>query len=92
MDLKITHYNFIFKIKGQLDKNNVHLFYNEFQNIFEKTNSIIINIEELRSIDRIGVNAIAKLHNEAISKHKQLSIIGLGCDDLMEHFRTAGAA
>jgi hypothetical protein len=36
----------------------------------------------LERIDSFGVNAIAKLNNEAISYHKSLSIIGMGNEEL----------
>ncbi len=88
MNLEITSYNNQFKIKGVLNRQNVHLFAYEFKNIFEKVNSVTLNIEEITSIDRYGVNALAQLNNESITKHKNLSIIGMGCDDLYEHFKS----
>ena len=88
MDLEITNSNNFFKVKGSLDRKNIHLFKSKFRNIFEKTNAITISIEDLKSIDRYGVTAIAQLHNESILKQKRLSIIGLGCQDLYNHFKT----
>jgi|GEM_PF-2574802 len=71
-----------YKLKGILVKLNVYLFNEEFENIFDNNNNITINITELDKIDSYGVNAIAKLHNKAISRNKKLSIIGLGNQDL----------
>ncbi|WP_323787072.1 STAS domain-containing protein [Psychroserpens sp.] len=88
MDLEITHSNNFFKVKGSLDRHNIHVFKSKFRNIFEKANAITISIEDLKSIDRHGVTAIAQLHNESIIKHKRLSIIGLGCKDLYDHFKS----
>ncbi len=87
MDLEITHSNNFFKVKGALNRHNIHLFKSKFRNIFEKANAITISIEDLKSIDRYGVNAIAQLHNESILKHRRLSIIGLGCQELYNHFK-----
>ncbi len=92
MELKITNCNNFFKIKGTLDKNNLGVFQSEFKNIFEKLNSVTISIEDIESMDRHGVNAFAELHKEAIAKHKSLSIIGLGCKDLYNHFKSEVAA
>lgn len=92
MNLEITSHNNKFKIKGVLNRQNVNLFSTEFRNIFEKFNSLTINIEGLTSIDRYGVNALAQLHNESITKQKNLWIIGLGCDDLYEHFKAEETA
>ncbi|TDU43090.1 STAS domain-containing protein [Gelidibacter sediminis] len=88
MDLKITHHNNLFKVQGILHKGNVHVFKTEFSNVFENLNSVILNIESLTSIDRYGVNALAQLHNESLKRKKDLSIIGMGCDDLYEHFKS----
>lgn len=88
MDLHITRSNNFFKIKGALHRRNIHVFNSEFRNIFEKANAITISIEDLKSIDRYGVTAIAQLHNESILKQKQLSIIGLGCQEVFNHFKT----
>lgn len=88
MDLEITNSNNFFKVKGSLDRHNIHLFKSTFRNIFEKANTITISIEDLKSIDRYGVTAIAQLHNESIVKQKRLSIIGLGCQEVFNHFKT----
>ena len=92
MNIEITSYNNQFKIKGVLNRQNVNLFNSEFKNIFDKFNSLTLSIEGLTSIDRYGVNALAQLHNESISRRKSLSIVGMGCDDLYEHFKSEETA
>ena len=92
MNLEITNYNNQFKIKGVLNRQNVNEFTNVFKDIFETFNSLTLSIEGLTSIDRYGVTALAQLHNESISRNKSLSIIGMGCDDLYEHFKSEEAA
>ena len=49
---------------------------------------ILLDIEQVSSIDRAGVMALAKLHNESITKSKRLSIIGFGCKELYQHFKS----
>ncbi|REG89768.1 STAS domain-containing protein [Winogradskyella sediminis] len=88
MDLQITNYNNRFQIKGALNKLNLKTFDAHFSNVFDKLDSILLDIEQVHSIDRAGVMALAKLHNESISKSKQLSIIGIGCKELYQHFKT----
>nr|WP_321244884.1 hypothetical protein [uncultured Psychroserpens sp.] len=92
MNLEITFANNFFNVKGVLDRNNIHVFKKHFKNVFNNTNGITISIENLSSIDRYGVSAIAQLHNEAIVKSKRLSIIGLGQNSLYNHFKTEEAA
>ena len=92
MNLKITNYNNFFQLKGILDRNNVYMFQQEFKHIFEKLSSITISIEGIERMDKYGVNAIAELHNQAIIKNKKFAIIGNGCEDLYDHFKSDKAA
>ncbi|WP_299556828.1 STAS domain-containing protein [Seonamhaeicola sp.] len=92
MDLKITNCNNFFKIKGTLNQDNLELFQSEFNEIFDKVDNLTISIEGVESMDRYGVNAIAELHKEAVDRNKSLSIIGYGCKDLYNHFKTEAAA
>lgn len=87
MDLEITNYNNRFQIKGTLNKLNLKTFNAHFSNIFDKLDDILLDIEQVSSIDRAGVMALAKLHNESITKSKRLSIIGFGCKELYHHFK-----
>ncbi len=92
MELTITNYNTFFKVKGILNKKSVQQFQETFRNIFEELDSLTISIEGLESVDRHGVNALAKLHNESLTKNKSLSIIGYGCKDLFDYFKSEEAA
>tara|TARA_R110002050_G_scaffold60485_4_gene134121 strand:- start:3088 stop:3327 length:240 start_codon:yes stop_codon:yes gene_type:complete len=74
-------------LKGILDKRSLSIFQNEFNNIFERVNALTISIEEVEWMDRYGVKAMTGLHDEALLKNKKLSIIGLGCKELYEHFK-----
>ena len=85
MDFQITNCNNFFKVKGILNKKSVSLFNDEFNNIFEKVNNLTISIQDIVSMDKYGVDAIAKLHERALAKNKKLSIIGFGCKELYDH-------
>lgn len=88
MDLQITNYNNRFQIKGTLNKLNLKTFNAHFSNIFDKLDDVLVDIESVESIDRAGVMALAKLHNESITRSKRLSIVGLGCKELYDHFKS----
>jgi len=92
MNLEITNVNNIYKLKGVLNKRNVHEFHRQFQRVFEKLDTIILNIQGLETIDRHGVIALANLHNDSINKQKQLSIIGYGNSSLFNYFKSQEAA
>ncbi|WP_067147125.1 hypothetical protein [Pseudotamlana agarivorans] len=92
MDLVITSCNNFYKVKGHLNKSNVGIFINEFDDIFNNLDSLTISIKDVESMDKYGVEALSKLHNESIMKNKQFSIIGYGCKELYDHFKTEVAA
>ena len=83
MTLTITHFNNVYRIKGCLVKFTIKTFQNELKHIFETSDNIILNLRGLVTIDSHGVNAIAKLHNEALTKNKKLAIIGFGNNELV---------
>jgi hypothetical protein len=86
MDLRIYNQNNFYEVKGALNKKNIHVFQNAFKNIFESASDIKISVEGLEAIDRQGKNALAQLHNESLAKHKSLSIIGSGREDVFNFF------
>ena len=88
MNLTISNYNNIYKVKGQLVKLNIRTFVTEFKDVFDTSDDVILNLQELSNIDNHGVNAIAKLHNEAITRKKKLAIVGFGSNQLLNHFKS----
>ncbi len=92
MELRITNCNNFFKIKGTLNKTNIGLFNKEFDNIFESAKEVTISVQDVESMDKYGVEAIAKLHSEALVKNKRFSIVGFGCKELYDHFQAGTAA
>lgn len=92
MVLEILNEHDFFKVKGALNRKSLSLFKDTFRNIFDKLDNVIISIEDLYSIDRYGVNAIAQLHNDTFNREKKLSIIGLGNKAVFEHFSSNDAA
>lgn len=92
MSLRITSCNNYFKLKGIFNKESMNVFKSEFDNIFDYFSSLTINIEDVESMDNYGVNALANLHEQSIARNRKLSIIGLGCKDLYDHFKSNPAA
>ncbi|QRM88321.1 STAS domain-containing protein [Lacinutrix sp. WUR7] len=87
MKLKITNSNNIYKVQGNLIKMNIPIFKNELKDVFNQADTIVLNLQELTNIDNQGVVAIAQLHNEALSKNKKLSIVGLENGQLSNPFK-----
>lgn len=88
MNLKITSYNNFCKVKGDLTKGTVKLFLKELYTIVSHSSTLTLSLEGIEEIDRHGIRALAQLHNEFIRQNKQLSVIGLGSDEVYNHFKT----
>jgi len=80
------------KVKGNLVKLNIRTFLHELKNSLDHADDIILNLQELNSIDNHGVNAIARLHNEALSKKKKLAIIGFSASKPASNFENTKVA
>lgn len=92
MDLELISCNNFIKLRGEINQNNVELFQTQIQQALKKFSDLTISIEDLRKVDRLGVNALADLHTKSLKENKQLSIVGLGCKELYEHFKSFEAA
>ncbi|TVZ57788.1 hypothetical protein NA63_0276 [Flavobacteriaceae bacterium MAR_2010_105] len=87
MSLIIKKSNNVYELKGSLVKFNIPLFEKIFQDFFVINSDLRINIINLERIDSFGLNAIAKLNNDAISFQKTFSIIGMGNKELFNLFK-----
>lgn len=92
MALEIVDLGDTFEIKGSLNESNVHKFKSHFENIFNKTSRLVINIDELSSIDNHGVLAFEELYKESLKRNKKLFITGLGCREMYEHLKAMKVA
>ncbi|MBT8253800.1 MAG: hypothetical protein HKN00_00755 [Flavobacteriaceae bacterium] len=85
MVLEIIVKNETYIVKGKLTKSNLPIFNKAFFNIFSEKDELIVNIEQLHDIDREGVNALARLHNDSLIHQKKLVVIGKVNDKLGQH-------
>jgi anti-anti-sigma regulatory factor len=92
MALEIVNLGDTFEIKGSLNKSNVDKFKSHFENIFNKTSRLVINIDELSSIDNFGVLAFEDLYKVSIKMNKKLFITGFGCREMYEHLKAMKVA
>lgn len=92
MALEIINLDETFAIKGALNKTNVEKFQSHFEDIFNHTNKLVINIDELKSVDSEGVLAFENIYRQSIQQQKRLFITGLGCRDLYDHLKSIKVA
>ncbi len=92
MELRITVRNNYYKLIGALKDENVLFFKERIAEALQSLETLTIDIDEVQAIDAKGVEALKELHNLAMDQQKKLSIIGLGCKELYDHFNTSEAA
>ncbi|WP_248722051.1 STAS domain-containing protein [Seonamhaeicola sp. ML3] len=92
MGLIINSSSNFFELAGVLNQENVVDLQRVIRKGLKKYDQLTISIEAVESIDRYGVKAIAELHDEALNNDKRLSIVGYGCKDLYNHFKSTDAA
>lgn len=88
MHFTIDNSSNFFQLTGNLNKTNAEAFENELGQALKSVDKLTINIENLDSIDRFGVKAFTNLHEQSIKENKELSIVGMGCKELYDHFKT----
>lgn len=88
MDLKITNYKSFFKISGALTKENMVIFHDEFKAVFERVTDLTVSIEDVESIDAMGIAALTELYNQSKTNNRSMSVIGYGSKDLYAHFKS----
>lgn len=92
MSLIINNSSNYYELTGVLNHSNAQNLEKALTKGLKKFDKIIISIEEVESIDRHGVAVITKMHETAVSNSKSLSIVGYGCKDLYNHFKSNSAA
>ena len=92
MALQILEKNGTFELKGSLTSNTTKSFVNHFELILKTMKDVTINIDHVDAIDVRGVEALKGLLNFAFRSNAIFSIIGDGCKDIYDDYRTSLAA
>lgn len=92
MNLMINISNNFFELEGVLNKSNAGNLEEVLKKGLKRFDKLIVSIEDVESMDRHIVDVLTKLHVDAIDNSKKLSIVGYGCKDLYNHFKTEAAA
>lgn len=87
MALEINCKNNTYLIKGTLNYANVKQFQSHFSE-FMQQQEVVINIDQLQSVDTVGVAAFEELYKQLYKQQKTLQIIGYGCRDMHDHLNS----
>ncbi len=76
MAFEIKENSGMFEVLGSISSQNMTSLKNYFESIIPTTESIILNIEKVSSIDKSGAFMLEKLYKTAVGENKIISIIG----------------
>lgn len=92
MALQILECNGTFHITGKINTKTSNSFLTHFTHILKKHEEVTINIDNVKEIDKVGVEAFKTLHTNATQNQKVLSITGYGCKEIYYEFTYHKAA
>jgi len=92
MALQILECNRTFYITGKINATTSNSFTTHFTHVLRKHEDVTINIDNVKEIDKSGVEAFKKLHTTATENQKEFSITGYGCKDIYYEFTYHKAA
>lgn len=92
MALQILEENGTFQLHGSLNATTTRSFISHFEHIINTVKDITVDIDHVSSIDASGVEAFKILMATAFKSNHVFSIIGNGCKDIYEDYKSSFAA
>ncbi len=92
MALQISENNGTFELKGKLTSTTTRSFMNHFKFVMNTMKNITVNIDQVETIDMNGVEALKTLITMALKSNKKFSVIGYGCKDIYDDYKTSMVA
>ena len=76
----------VFTAKGEINLDNARILKQFMQSQFLKHDRVVLNINDVRKIDKEGINILSSLYFTSLSRGKSFSIVGYGCKELYDDF------
>ncbi|MCV6628279.1 MAG: STAS domain-containing protein [Flavobacteriaceae bacterium] len=86
MSITIREFANIHYLHGAISNTDTKTVKKQLSTMLKTNKHLVINIDHVSFIDSLGVEMLGKLIQKAEKKHKNLKIVGLGSEDLYEHF------
>ena len=86
MAILIENQNNVFNVKGEINQLNAKILKSYIESQFHAYDRVVLNINDVRKIDKEGINILTSLYQVSILKKKSFSIIGYGCKDIYDEF------
>lgn len=91
MALQISEKNGMFHLKGKINTSTLQAFNTYFEYNLSQHKSIEINIDDVKEIDKSGLEAMWNFIQIALLENKAFSIVGYGCKEIYDHFNCIAA-
>jgi len=92
MALQILEQNGTFELQGSLTASTTRSFIIHFEHIIKTVKDVTINIDKVNSIDTTGVDALKTLIAIALRSNNIFSVVGNGCKDIYDDYKSSFAA
>jgi|TARA_B110000116_G_scaffold174725_1_gene151174 anti-anti-sigma regulatory factor len=84
MSLKITENNSTYYLKGVISKSTMNFFADYFKRKLSKKKKVVLNIDKIKHIDKLGLNALKDILKRGKQTSKEVFIIGNGCKEIYD--------
>lgn len=92
MALQILEENGTFELHGCLNTTTTRSFIIHFEHILNTEQEVTVNIDYVNAIDSSGVEALKTLMAIALRTNTMFSVIGNGCKDIYQDYKSSFAA
>ena len=92
MALQILEQNGTFELQGSLTTATTRSFIIHFEHIINTVKNVTVNIDKEKTIDVSGVDALKTLIAIALRSNNVFSVVGNGCKEIYDDYRSAFAA
>ena len=72
--------------KGEINQFNAKILKSFIKSQFEAFDRVVLNINDVKKIDKEGINILTSLYRTSLMKNKSFSIVGYGCKDIYDDF------
>lgn len=92
MALKITQNKEIFSVSGIINTTTALNFQNHISLAMKDIKELVIDIENVTSIDSAGMKAIRVIYADCMSNNKRIYIVGTGCKEVYDDLYVTSVA
>ena len=92
MALQIIEQNGTFELQGSLTTATTRSFIIHFEHVINTVKNVTVNIDKVKTIDVSGVDALKTLIAIGFRSNTIFSVVGNGCKDIYDDYRSTVAA